>query len=91
MPLRDASSRETVTAELHDAAGRGRRWSIPVVDGQAVAEMVAGWTGIPVGRMQSRRDPHRAQPARDAGSSASSARSTRSRRSRRRSARRAPA
>ena len=25
----------------------------PVVDGQAVAEVVAGWTGIPAGRMQS--------------------------------------
>ena len=25
----------------------------PVVDGQAVAEVVAGWTGIPTGRMQS--------------------------------------
>ncbi len=25
----------------------------PVVDGQAVAEIVAGWTGIPTGRMQS--------------------------------------
>jgi type VI secretion system protein VasG len=25
----------------------------PVVDGQAVAEIVAGWTGIPAGRMQS--------------------------------------
>ena len=37
--------------ELTKRAGRDRRWCYPVVDGQAVAEVVSGWTGIPVGKM----------------------------------------
>ena len=33
---------------------------------QTIAEVVAGWTGIPVGRMVAERDPDRAEPRRDA-------------------------
>ncbi len=40
------------TAELHALQG-DTPLIYPVVDGQAVAEVVAGWTGIPTGRMQS--------------------------------------
>ncbi len=39
----------------------------PVVDGQAIAEIVEGWTGIPGPPDAVRRDPHRAQPARGHG------------------------
>ncbi|HXT81679.1 MAG TPA: type VI secretion system ATPase TssH [Acetobacteraceae bacterium] len=41
-----------VTHDLHDLQGE-EPLIYPVVDGQAVAEIVAGWTGIPTGRMQS--------------------------------------
>jgi type VI secretion system protein VasG len=41
-----------VTAELHELQGE-EPLIFPVVDGQAVAEIVEGWTGIPAGRMQS--------------------------------------
>ncbi|MSP00689.1 MAG: type VI secretion system ATPase TssH [Acetobacteraceae bacterium] len=47
--------RETLTAttaELHLLQGE-EPLIYPVVDGQAVGEVVAGWTGIPTGRMQS--------------------------------------
>ena len=40
----------TVTAELHALQGE-EPLVHPVVDGQAVAEVVATWTGIPLGRM----------------------------------------
>ena len=40
------------SAELHTLQGE-EPLIYPVVDGQAVAEVVAGWTGIPTGRMQS--------------------------------------
>jgi type VI secretion system protein VasG len=40
------------TAELRAVQGE-RPLIFPVVDGQAVAEIVEGWTGIPAGRMQS--------------------------------------
>ena len=49
--------RQASSPRLTDAACarcRARQPLIfPVVDGQAVAEVVAGWTGIPAGRMQS--------------------------------------
>ena len=48
--LRGALSRATAT--LHTLQGE-EPLIYPVVDGQAVAEVVAGWTGIPTGRMQS--------------------------------------
>jgi len=41
-----------VTAELREIQGE-EPLIFPVVDGQAVAEIVEGWTGIPAGRMQS--------------------------------------
>jgi type VI secretion system protein VasG len=41
-----------VTARLRALQG-DRPLIYPVVDGQAVAEIVEGWTGIPAGRMQS--------------------------------------
>ena len=37
------------------AAGRTAADAVRVVDGQAVAEVVAGWTGIPVGKMVATR------------------------------------
>lgn len=40
------------TAELHALQGE-RPLIFPVVDGQVIAEVVEGWTGIPAGRMQS--------------------------------------
>jgi type VI secretion system protein VasG len=40
------------TAKLREVQGE-RPLIFPVVDGQAVAEIVEGWTGIPAGRMQS--------------------------------------
>ncbi|MGH7064056.1 MAG: type VI secretion system ATPase TssH [Stellaceae bacterium] len=40
------------SAALRDIQGE-RPLIFPVVDGQAVAEIVEGWTGIPAGRMQS--------------------------------------
>ena len=40
------------TAELQEIQGE-RPLIFPVVDGQAIAEVVEGWTGIPAGRMQS--------------------------------------
>jgi type VI secretion system protein VasG len=40
------------TAKLHALQGE-EPLIHPVVDGQAVGEVVAGWTGIPTGRMQS--------------------------------------
>jgi type VI secretion system protein VasG len=40
------------TAKLRDLQGE-EPLIYPVVDGQAIAEVVAGWTGIPTGRMQS--------------------------------------
>jgi type VI secretion system protein VasG len=40
------------TAKLHALQGE-EPLIYPVVDGQAIAEVVAGWTGIPTGRMQS--------------------------------------
>jgi type VI secretion system protein VasG len=40
------------TTQLHALQGE-EPLIFPVVDGQAVAEIVAGWTGIPTGRMQS--------------------------------------
>ena len=46
---------------------------MPVVDGQAVAEVVAGWTGIPVGRMVTDEIRDGADAARSAWRSASSA------------------
>ena len=41
-----------VTSQLRNLQGE-EPLIYPVVDGQAVAEVVAGWTGIPAGRMQS--------------------------------------
>ena len=38
----------------------------PVVDGQAVADVVSGWTGIPVGKMDLDGDQDRAQAGRQA-------------------------
>ena len=40
------------SAKLRDLQGE-TPLIFPVVDRQAVAEVVAGWTGIPTGRMQS--------------------------------------
>jgi type VI secretion system protein VasG len=40
------------TTKLHALQGE-EPLIYPVVDGQAIAEVVAGWTGIPTGRMQS--------------------------------------
>jgi type VI secretion system protein VasG len=40
------------TGKLREVQGE-RPLIFPVVDGQAVAEIVEGWTGIPAGRMQS--------------------------------------
>ncbi len=48
--LREALARATST--LRTLQGE-EPLIYPVVDGQAVAEVVAGWTGIPTGRMQS--------------------------------------
>ncbi|MGI8542099.1 MAG: type VI secretion system ATPase TssH [Aridibacter sp.] len=39
-----------VTAELKDFQGENPLMS-PVVDSQAIAEVISGWTGIPVGKM----------------------------------------
>jgi type VI secretion system protein VasG len=41
-----------VAAELRELQGE-QPLIYPVVDGQAIAEIVEGWTGIPAGRMQS--------------------------------------
>ncbi len=41
-----------ITTRLHRLQGE-QPLIYPVVDGQAVAEVVEGWTGIPAGRMQS--------------------------------------
>ncbi len=41
----------TAAAKLHELQGE-RPLIFPVVDGQAVAEIVESWTGIPAGRMQ---------------------------------------
>jgi type VI secretion system protein VasG len=51
---RDAARAELAdaTAELHAIQGE-QPLIFPVVDGQAIAEIVEGWTGIPAGRMQS--------------------------------------
>ena len=38
----------------------------PVVDAQAIAEIVEGWTGIPAGRMRIGRDPHCAATCKNA-------------------------
>ena len=38
-------------AQLAKVQGESARWCIPCVNAQAVAETVAAWTGIPVGRM----------------------------------------
>ena len=62
----------------------------PVVDRQAVAEVVAGWTGIPTGRMQSNEIRTVLNLQAGDGRSASSASRTRSTRWRRRSAPVAP-
>ncbi len=54
-PLDKDALRETLTAtsaKLHALQGE-EPLIYPVVDGQAVGEVVAGWTGIPIGRMQS--------------------------------------
>ena len=57
-PLDDAMREElrgqlaTLTAELKEIQGEEPLMQ-PCVDGQTVAEVVAGWTGIPVGRMVS--------------------------------------
>ena len=64
-PAEERSWREALQGdgELHDLQGE-EPLVHPVVDGQAVAEVVATWTGIPVGRMVSRRDQDRAGAAR---------------------------
>jgi type VI secretion system protein VasG len=51
---KDALREKLVTAvqKLHALQGE-EPLIYPVVDGQAIAEVVAGWTGIPTGRMQS--------------------------------------
>ncbi len=54
-----AASKDTLRTKLTETSARLRKLQgetpliFPVVDGQAVAEVVAGWTGIPTGRMQS--------------------------------------
>jgi type VI secretion system protein VasG len=51
---RDAARTKLVDASAELRAIQGEQPLIfPVVDGQAVAEIVEGWTGIPAGRMQS--------------------------------------
>jgi len=53
----DAAERETLLGELNDLHGKLRDLQgdapliLPTVDEQAVAAVVADWTGIPVGRM----------------------------------------
>ena len=51
---KDSLREKLVTAvqKLHALQGE-EPLIYPVVDGQAIAEVVAGWTGIPTGRMQS--------------------------------------
>jgi type VI secretion system protein VasG len=55
----NTKDKDGLRAKLSDIAGRLRTLQgetpliFPVVDRQAVAEVVAGWTGIPTGRMQS--------------------------------------
>jgi type VI secretion system protein VasG len=55
----DPSAADTLRTELVEVTAKLRALQgeepliYPVVDGQAVAEVVAGWTGIPQGRMQS--------------------------------------
>ncbi len=55
----NTEDKDALRVKLADAASRLRTLQgeepliYPVVDGQAVAEVVAGWTGIPAGRMQS--------------------------------------
>jgi type VI secretion system protein VasG len=55
----DTADKDSLRAKLADTvvklhALQGEQPLIhPVVDGQAIAEVVAGWTGIPTGRMQS--------------------------------------
>jgi type VI secretion system protein VasG len=55
----DSADRATLRAELAQMSGslRGVQGEVPlihpVVDGQAIAEIVEGWTGIPAGRMRS--------------------------------------
>ncbi len=54
-----AADKQTARTQLADLAARLRERQgehpliFPVVDGQAVAEIVESWTGIPAGRMQS--------------------------------------
>ncbi|WP_158927898.1 type VI secretion system ATPase TssH [Acidisphaera sp. S103] len=55
----DPSAADTLRTQLVEVTAKLRTLQgeepliYPVVDGQAVAEVVAGWTGIPQGRMQS--------------------------------------
>ncbi|MBV9116029.1 MAG: type VI secretion system ATPase TssH, partial [Acetobacteraceae bacterium] len=55
----DAGDKQAARARLADLAARLRERQgehpliFPVVDAQAVAEVVEGWTGVPAGRMQS--------------------------------------
>jgi type VI secretion system protein VasG len=55
----DSAAAEALRAKLTEANAKLRALQgeepliHPMVDGQAVAEVVAGWTGIPTGRMQS--------------------------------------
>jgi type VI secretion system protein VasG len=55
----DSTDKDALRASLADIDGRLRALQgetpliYPVVDHQVVAEVVAGWTGIPAGRMQS--------------------------------------
>jgi type VI secretion system protein VasG len=55
----DRENKDALRTKLTETSGKLRKLQgetpliFPVVDRQAVAEVVAGWTGIPTGRMQS--------------------------------------
>ena len=55
------------TAELAQLQGESPLMQVGV-DAQTIAEVVAGWTGIPVGKMVAERDRDRAQPGRSSRS-----------------------